>query len=171
MNQTEYLRGAINPGDCIGGSWALVTRQFWFYIGVGLITMLLISCVPIVNFFLMGPVLGGFYLLVLRDMREEPVEFGELFKGFEKFVPLMVVGLIQAIPGIVMQFVQWTFDIGRLIADGNGGPDLYQASGPPFGLQEGMLGIVIVAAVVIFVFSILWAITFHFAIPIMAEND
>lgn len=167
----NYLSGAISPGDCIGGGWNLVTRRFGMYLGIGLLTMLLISCIPIVNFFLMGPVLGGFYLLVLRDMRDEQVEFGDMFKGFEKFVPLMVVGLIQAIPGIIFQFIQWGVDIGRLAADRNGGADLYQSSGTPFGLAEGLSAIIIVASIIMFIVAILWAITFHFSIAIMAEND
>ena len=171
MTPLNYLSGAISPGDCIGGGWNLVSRRFGLYLGVGLITMLLISCVPIVNFFLMGPVLGGFYLLVLRDMRDEPAEFGDLFKGFEKFVPLMVVGLVQAIPGIVFQFLQWGIDIGRLVSRGSGGPDFFQDSGSPFPLAEGITTLIIIAFIVIFIFSILWAITFHFAIAIMADND
>ena len=53
--------------------------------------------------FIIGPILGGVYYVVLRDMRGEPVDFGMMFKGFDKFVPLMVIGLIQAIPEIIGQ--------------------------------------------------------------------
>ena len=171
MTPVNYLRGAIDAGGCFSSAWDLVTRRFWMYVGVGLLVVLFISCIPIVNLFLIGPVLGGFYLLVLRDMRDEPVDFGGMFKGFEKFVPLMVVGLIQSIPGIIFQILQWTLDIGRILTRRNGGPDFYQASGSQFGLAEGMAVIVIIVAIFVLLFSIVWGITFHFAIPIMAEND
>jgi hypothetical protein len=43
-----------------------------------------------------------------------------LFNGFERFLPLMILGLIQAIPGIIFQIVQSTVDLSR-IAIGSGG--------------------------------------------------
>lgn len=172
MNQTEYLRGAINPGDCIGGSWALVTRQFWFYIGIGLITMLLISCVPIVNFFLLGPMLGGFYYLVLRDMRDEPVEFGMVFKGFEKFVPLMVVGLVQAVPSIILTVFQYTIDIAQLM--GGGGPrggdvNFYQPGSD--AIFAGLSAAIVIAIILGFFISIAWHLAFFFAVPLVIDQD
>src|SRR5215204_1790048 len=173
MNNIQYVGGAINPGDCIGGAWNLVTRRFWLYIGLGLVTMLLISCVPLVNFFLLGPVLGGFYYLVLRDMRDEPVEFGMLFKGFEKFIPLMVVGLIQSIPSIVVTIFQYTIDIARLpagSAPGDGDVNFLQ-SGPDVAFAGIPVIILIVVAVVAFFFSIAWHLAFAFAIPLVVDQD
>lgn len=162
MTPVNYLSGAIDASGCFSSAWDLVTRRFWMYVGAGFLVMLFISCVPIVNFFLMGPVIGGFYLLVLRDMRGEPVDFGGMFKGFEKFVPLMVVGLIQSIPGIIFQILQWTFDIGRMIAERRGGgTNFYQSSGSQFGLAEGMAIIVIIVSIFVLLFSIVWGITFH----------
>ena len=38
------------------------------------------------------PAMAGMYYVMLRNMRGESVEFGMMFKGFEKFVPLMVIG-------------------------------------------------------------------------------
>jgi len=132
MNYLEYSSGAISPGNCIGNAWELVKRNFGMYLGMGLITLIMIGCVPIVNFFLMGPILGGFYFVVLRDMRDEPVDFGMLFKGFEKFVPLMVVGLIQSIPGVIFQILQLTIDVARLVnlpnsGTGRGNTDFFQS--------------------------------------------
>jgi hypothetical protein len=89
MYGTQYQKGAIDAGGCVSQAWELVKRNFGLYIGAGLVTILLISCIPFVNFFLIGPMMGGFAYIVLRDLRNEPIDFGMLFKGFEKFVPLM----------------------------------------------------------------------------------
>src|SRR4030095_9024261 len=129
MDEVRYVSGAINPGDCVGGAWTLVTRRFWLYIGVGLVTMILIGCIPFVGSILFGPVLGGFYYLVLKDMRDEPVDFGMMFKGFEKFLPLMLAGLVAAAPSVIATILQYTVDIARIAGGGGvrGDGNFYQS--------------------------------------------
>src|SRR3954467_10928250 len=105
MTNLDFYPGAIDAGDCVTTSWEMVKRTYGMYLGISLLTMVLIGCIPIANLFLMGPVLGGVYYVFLRDMRDEPVEFGMMFKGFEKFLPLMIIGLMQSIPGIIMQII------------------------------------------------------------------
>lgn len=171
MNNTEYLRGAINPGDCIGGAWTLVTRRFWLYVGVALVTILLIGCIPFVGSILLGPVLGGFYYLVLRDIRDEPVDFGMMFKGFEKFLPLMLAGLVQAAPSLVATILQYTVDIARLMGGGGASGDVnfYQSGNDAIfaGISMGILIIVIGLTV----FGVVWSIALSFAIPLILEHD
>lgn len=170
----EFQRSAIDPGDCIGNAWHLVTRNIWMYIGIGLLTLIMIGCIPILNIFLMGPVLGGFYYVVLHDMRDEPVDFGMMFKGFEKFVPLMLVGLIQSIPGVIIQVLQYSVDIARLAGLGPGtptfDPDFYQPSGSDIaGMSIGIF--ILLFALVFFVLMIFWTIAFQFAVPLIMEHD
>ncbi len=94
MINTDFYPSAINAGDCVSNAWNLVKQNYGMYLGIALIAMILSGCIPCVSLFLAGPILGGVYYVLLREMRGEPVEFGMMFKGFEKFVPLMVVGLI-----------------------------------------------------------------------------
>lgn len=172
MNYPEHNSGAISPGDCIGNAWELVKRNLGLYIGMGLITLILIGCIPIINFFLIGPVLAGFYYVVLRDMRDEPVDFGMMFKGFEKFVPLMLIGLIQSIPGVIFQILQLTIDVARLVnlpRTGSGGVDFFQGGNSEIATGLMILGIVV--GLVFFVIMIFWTIAFQFAIPLAMEHD
>jgi hypothetical protein len=171
MNNVQYVGGAINPGDCIGGAWALVTRRFGLYIGIGLITLLLIGCVPVVGSILFGPVMGGFYYLVLRDARDEPVEFGMLFKGFEKFVPLMLAGLVQTAPSILATILQYTANFARIAGEaaGGGDPNFYQTPGHA-ALAGISLGLVILVAV-LGIFGAIWSVALSFAIPLILEHD
>lgn len=110
-------------------------------------------------------------LVVLRDLRDEPVDFGMLFKGFEKFLPLMVLGLIQAIPGIAVQILQYTVDLASLVAPAaRSGGDFYQA--PDAGLlQTGIMGWMFVAFFGYFVFQMIWNAALTFAIPLVIEKD
>lgn len=169
MNPVQYLSGAINPGDCISNAWTLVTRNFWLYIGVALVTMLLIGCIPFVGSLLFGPVLGGFYYLVLRDMRDEPVDFGMMFKGFEKFLPLMLAGIIQAAPSIIGTVLQYTVDIARLVGGGSRGGDFYQPGADTVfaGISAGVLVMVIILSLV----GIVWSVALSFAVPLIMEHD
>lgn len=175
MNNFEFERSAISPGDCIGNAWGLVTGKFWLYIGLGAVTLVMIGCIPVVNLFLLGPVVGGFYYVVLRDMRGEPVDFGMLFKGFEKFVPLMVIGLIQSIPGVIFQIIRFSVDIAQLFSTINRGGSsrgtFFQSSVPEFGITEGLSIFMIVFALLFMIFSIIWNIAFAFAVPLALEND
>lgn len=171
MSTVQYLSGAINPGDCIGGAWNLVTRQFWTYIGIGLVTLIMIGCIPFVGSILFGPVLGGFYYFVLRDMRDEPVDFGMMFKGFEKFVPLMLVGLIQAAPSLIATILQYTVDLARIAGGDVGGRDanFYQPGSDALfaGLSMGILVVVIVLSIL----GAVWSVVLSFAIPLVMEHD
>lgn len=171
MDNIQYRRGAIDAGDCIGGAWTLVSRRFWLYIGIGLVSMLLVGCVPVVGSFLFGPVFGGFFYVVLRDMRDEPVDFGMMFKGFEKFLPLMIAGLIQTAPSLVATVIQYTVDIARLAGGGAGDLDVnfYQSSGDAVfaGLSAAILVIVIVLSLV----GVVWSVALSFAVPLILERD
>ena len=171
MTDIQFQRGAISPGECVSEAWAQVTGRFGLYLGAGVIVLLLVSCIPFVNFFLLGPILGGFYHLVLRDNRAEPVDFGMLFKGFEKFVPLMVVGLIQAIPSIVYTIIQYTVDFARLAGVGPGvGDATFYQSGSDV-LWGGFTFAIVIVAVVVFFVTIAWNLALGFAIPLVMERD
>ena len=173
MTNLNFNRGAIDASGCIGKAWELVQRRLGMYIGVGLVAWLMISCIPCANLFLFGPVMGGFAYLVLRDLQNEPVEFGMLFKGFEKFMPLMVIGLIQIAPTIVFQIIQYAIDFTRLglISTGRN-TDLYQSQSPEISpLLAGLTFGYIILFLGFIVFQVIWNAVFIFAVPLVLEND
>ena len=175
MYDNQFQRSAIDAGGAMSSAWEMVKFKYGMYLGVAILTMVLTGCIPCVNIFIMGPLMGGIAFLVLRDMRGEPVEFGMMFKGFEKFVPLMVIGLIQAIPGIVMQIIQYGFRFAELgLNNGRGGRpdfDFFAQSDPMPWLAGGMLMVVVIVGIVFFFFGIIWWACFFFAIPLAMEYD
>ncbi|MGB5013000.1 MAG: hypothetical protein WBO68_03140 [Pyrinomonadaceae bacterium] len=172
MSNLQYESGAINASDCYGNAWSLVTNKFGLYLGVGIVTMLMIGCIPLVSLFLVGPIMGGFYFLALKDMRGEPVDFGMMFKGFDKFVPLMVIGLIQSIPGVIFQIIRFSMNIGQALSGGsNGNINFFQSDIPNFGLAEGISIVMVFVGLAFAIISIVWSIALQFAIPIALEND
>lgn len=176
MTNPQYYSGAIDAPGCISNAWELIKPNYWLFFGISLLTYVMIACIPCLNVILIGPVLGGIYFTSLRAMRGEPIDFGMMFKGFEKFVPLMVIGLIQSIPGIIYQIFDITVRLGGAGADifsGSGSRDIsfYQAGGTDFAIAGGMLAVIIVVGIVLILFSIAWSITFTFAIPLAMEYD
>lgn len=167
MNEIQYQSGAIDAGGCVSQAWSMLTQKFWLYVGIGFVTVLLIGCVPFVAWFLFGPVMAGFYYVGLRDMRGEPVEFGMMFKGFEKFLPLMLAGLIQQFPGIVMTIVQYTVDVARLI----GVQTDIGVNRVPSDILSGLSVMIVMTAFAIGLFSVVWTIALSFAVPLILEND
>ncbi len=173
MSNLQYESGAIKAADCYGNSWSLVTNKFGLYLGVGIVTMLMVGCIPLVSLFLVGPIMGGFYFLALKDMRGEPVDFGMMFKGFDKFVPLMVIGLIQSIPGVIFQIIRFSMNIGEILSTGGAGRNInfFQSDIPNFGLAEGISIVMVFVGLAFALISIVWTIALQFAIPIALEND
>jgi uncharacterized membrane protein len=174
MNNIQFYSGAIDAGECVSNGWNLVKPNYWMYFGITLLAVILISCIPCINFFLIGPVGVGVYYVLLKGMRHESVDFGMMFKGFEKFVPAMVVGLIQSLPGIVWTVIDYGANIasllGRSAGSGSFG-DFYQADSSELPIVAGITAAYVVMGFLFFVASVIWGITFIFALPILAEHD
>ncbi len=174
MVKQEFYRGVIDPTGCIRNGWNLISPNYWMYLGIALLGWVMMACVPCLNIFLMGPVMGGIYYVLLRDMRGEPVDFGMMFKGFEKLGPTLVVGLIQAIPGIVFQIVDFFFNMtSAMMQIGNiqRQEDFFQSDGSDIAIAGGFVAAYYIFLAVFFVVSIVWSVSFIFAIPLVMENE
>ena len=101
MNNIEFSSGTLDGSACVSTAWELIKRRYGLYLGVTLLTMVLATWLYCISWVLLGPIWAGIYYIVMRDLDDEPIEFGMMFKGFEKFVPLMLVGLIASIPQIL----------------------------------------------------------------------
>jgi len=177
MTNLSYNSGAIDATRCIGDAWELVKRNIGLYIGVnfvGLLLILVVSCIPFAGLFLTAPIMGGLVYIALRDMNNEPIDFGMLFKGFERFVPLMVVGLIQGIPAAIFTIFRFMFDIASILTRMGSTParrgDFFQAADLS-GVMAGMSVLVILITLGFVIFSVVWGIIFFFAVPLVVDRN
>lgn len=174
MQNIQFQKSAIDGTECISNGWNLLKPNYWMYLGITVVAMIMAGCIPCISLFLVGPVMGGIYYILLRNMRGENVDFGMMFKGFEKFLPLMVIGLIQSIPEVIAQILRVTVDLGRIgLTSGRrgGSGDLFQGSDAAPMIAGGLLILVIVIAVVFAVLGIVWRMLLFFAIPIAMEQN
>jgi uncharacterized membrane protein len=171
MTNIQYNSGVVDASGCVSSGWALIKNNYWMYLGITFVAYLIVSCIPIANFFLYGPIMVGVYYVLQREMRGEPVEFGMMFKGFEKFVPAMAAGIIQNIPAIIFQIFQLTFDIGRAVLSSRSGRGGRDFGDPDLGPLAAITGAYIVVALAFMVFGIIWHIAFIFVMPLLAEHE
>lgn len=101
MTNIQFQRNAIDASGAFSSAWEQVKGSYGTYLGASLVAMILISCLSCISWFLVGPTLGGIYYVAARGHRGEPVEFGMMFEGFKKFVPLMAVPVIFVANAIV----------------------------------------------------------------------
>src|SRR5260370_42606615 len=94
-NASDFSSGVVAPFECLKEGWTAIKDQYWLFLGLALVAMLIGGAVPIV---LIGPMMCGLYLCLFRKMRGQPVEFGDLFKGFDYFVQGLVAAAIQTVP-------------------------------------------------------------------------
>jgi uncharacterized membrane protein len=98
--QIPFKRNAVDPTQCIKDGWAMVKDQYWLFVGMSLVGMLIGSAVPMG--ILMGPMMCGLYLAFFKRRRGEPIEFGTLFKGFDYFGPSVIATLLHMVPIIAI---------------------------------------------------------------------
>ncbi|MGB7202705.1 MAG: hypothetical protein WBD16_10590 [Pyrinomonadaceae bacterium] len=174
MTNIQFQSGAIDAGGCISNAWEMLKANYGIYLGISLIAMILTGCIPCINLFLIGPIAGGIYYVVLRDMRGLPIDFGMMFKGFEKFVPLMVIGLIQSIPGVIAQVIQYGVRFAEIGMGGMGNGrdfEFFQTGRGDTALAGGIMIIGIIVVIAFMIFSVVWWAVFFFAVPLAMEYD
>src|SRR5229473_8632215 len=98
-NTSDFNRGVVAPVECLKEGWALIKDQYWLFLGICAVGMLIGSAFAIV---LMGPMMCGIYLCLFQRMRREPVGFEGLFKGFDYFAQSVIATLIQMIPAVII---------------------------------------------------------------------
>src|ERR1700694_860328 len=98
-NTSDFNSGVVAPVECLKEGWALIKDQYWLFLGISVVGMLLASAFAIV---LMGPMMCGIYFCLFQHMRGERVSFDGLFKGFDYFAQSVIATLIQMIPAVIM---------------------------------------------------------------------
>ena len=161
-NTTDFNSGVVAPFECLKEGWALIKDQFWLFLGLTLVAMLIGGAVPIV---LIGSMMCGLYLCLFAKMRGAPVEFGDLFKGFDYFVPGLVAAAIQTVPIFIVlvpsYLVFFAFTIATMPHD-----RYAREQGPPAIIFIGVCLLVLV----IMTLSLAIHILFVFAYPLIVDR-
>ena len=158
-----FQRNAVQPIQFIKDASALIKDQYWLFVGMCAVGMLIGSAVPLG--ILVGPMMCGIYMAFFKRMRNEPVEFGVLFKGFDFFGPSVVATLLHAVPIVAILIPTYVLFYASMVlamvAQGNNPDPL------PF---LGVLGTFSIIVVVVVVLIIIVSIGFTFAYPLIVDR-
>jgi hypothetical protein len=98
-SSVQILKTTIQPMDCIRSGWLLIKDQYWLFLGITFVGMMIGSASM---YICLGAMMCGIFIALLAKMRGEPVEFGTLFRGFDLFVPSLIPLIIMMIIGAAL---------------------------------------------------------------------
>lgn len=163
----DFNRGAVKPLQCLREGWGLVKEDYWLFLGISVVGILVGSMVPFG--ILIGTAMCGIYLCLLRRERGLPISFDMLFKGFDYFVPSLVATLIMVflsvfVVGVVgaLFVIAVVFTLTGIQRPQGGPPDAEQLW--PI-LAAGVAGFTL-----IMIFSIVMGALFVFTFPLIVDR-
>lgn len=161
--QIPYRRQAVQPVECIKAGWELVKDQYWLFVGIIFIGVLIGGAIPLG--ILLGPMMCGIYMTLLKRRRGEPIEFGLLFKGFDYFGPSLIATLLHIVPIIAIVLpAYFLFYVSMIVSIAAQGDEPNPAA--MFGIM-GMFGLFWLFVMVV---VIIISIGFTFAYPLIVDR-
>lgn len=163
FNEVEFKRNAVEPVECIKAGWNLIRSQYWLFVGMTVVGIIIGSVVPLG--ILMGPMMCGIYLALFQTRRGQPIEFGLLFKGFDYFGDAVVATLLHLVPVLVIFIPSYLlFYVGMFAVIGTSGGE------PDPAALLGFFGFMIIFWLVIMVAIIVLSVIFTFAYPLIVDR-
>ena len=92
-----WRKTRIGPLACYTEGKKFLGEDYFTFLGIALVGSMISGLVPLV---LMGPMLCGITICLLKRSRGEPMVFDQLFKGFDYFVPGLIAVLCYT--GVVL---------------------------------------------------------------------
>jgi hypothetical protein len=184
MKSIEELRetkGTFDIGKAISDGWRLVSKHLGYYIGAGIITVIIsmiLGFIPIIggiaNNLVVSPCFTASAIYITWQISKGYgwTDFGDMFKGFSYVTPVMIATLIQAIVMIFIGVLCFFSLIPDLV-------DLWQMSQGSRAFQNQdeiselfqnvffnakVILLFCVFMLAMLVISVIWAFKFHFIV-------
>lgn len=162
--ELTFRHNAVQPVECVKGAWALVKDQYWLFVGMCAVGLLIGSAVPLG--ILTGPMMCGLYLAFFKLRRREPIEFGTLFKGFDYFGPSVVATLLHVIPILVIVVPAYLlFYVGFFVSI------VAQGDEPNPAAMLGVFGMFALFWIFVVIVILVISVGFAFAYPLIVDRN
>jgi len=163
--EISFRRHVLEPTKCLNEAWAMVKQQYWLFVGMCAVGLLISGAVPLG--ILTGPMMCGLYMSFFAMRRRQPIEFGMLFKGFDYFGQSLVATLLHLVPMIAIIVPAYLFFyismiVSMSVAAQSGEPNPAAA----FGILSGFM----LLWVVVLVLVVLISIGFTFSYPLIVDR-
>jgi hypothetical protein len=102
MNGTEFNTGVISPVECVKEGWEVIKPDFWLLLGITFVAGLIGG---FSMYILLGAMICGMTYAYLKRIDGQSISFDDLWKGFNWWLPGLVVTAFIIIPLIVVYAV------------------------------------------------------------------
>lgn len=150
----EFRRISARPIERLTEAKAMLGDQYWLFVGICLIAILIGSMVPMG--ILMGPMMCGMYLCFRYRMNGIQVRFETLFKGFDVFLNSLLVMVIFIGISMAVMLPLFIIMVVMLAAAGNN--------------EELALGAMFTMYPMIIFLSLVMYVPFVFAFPLVVDR-
>jgi hypothetical protein len=158
MSPVSFQSGVIRPIQCFREGWELIKERYWLFFGISLVGVLLSGFS--LNL-LMGAMFCGTYYCLIQQQNGQPPSFGDLFKGFDYFVPGLIASLFFIIPNLVITFMN--FGIQLIF------PVIFKETGGSTQALWTFFGVYIAIVAVLGIFLACIHALMMFAFPLIVE--
>jgi hypothetical protein len=163
--QIPFNRNVVEPVQCVKAGWALIKDRYWLFVGMTAVAVVIAGAVPF--WILMGPMMCGLNLALFKQRRRLPVEFGDLFKGFDYFGQSFIATLLYVLPILMIVVPAYIiFYLGIILSIA-----AQSASGEPNPAAAfGLFVMFTLFILVMMVIMLLVSVGFIFAYPLIVER-
>jgi hypothetical protein len=158
-DRNEFRRADLRAFELLGQARTLIGSDYWLFLGITVVGMILGSLVPLA--ILMGPFMVGIHLAYRGQERGEKLEFGVLFKGFDKFVESLVATLIIVFGLLILMSPAIVLNVVGIIG-------LSESNDEGAQVLFGLLLLAFYA--VVFAFSVVVSALTMFVYPLIADR-
>jgi hypothetical protein len=102
MSGPEFRRGVVRPIECVKEGFELIRGEYWLLFAIWLVGGVIGSITLLIA---AGAMTCGTFYCYLRKIDGEPVNFDDLWKGMQWFLPGLVVMLVIVVPMIIVYAV------------------------------------------------------------------
>jgi uncharacterized membrane protein len=120
MNPVEYRSGVIKPIECYKEAWELIKNHFWLLLGVVFVGGLIGGASMYILF---GAMSCGIYYCYLKVIDRQNFKFEDLFKGFNYWLPGLLVGLLFIVPMLILYAIIYVPTLVAIAANPRIKPD------------------------------------------------
>jgi uncharacterized membrane protein len=163
-----FNRGAVRPVECIRAGWQLIREEYWLFFAITLVGMLIGNLVPFG--LLVGPMMCGIYLCLLRREGGQRIKFEMLFKGFNYFAQSLIATLLMVLPVLVLVGVFYGLFFAGMLAAGISLTGDSQGGAPDATIPVVVLVLYVVAMLILLVVATVVGALFMFTFPLIVDR-
>lgn len=99
---------SLSVGDAVSEGFDIFKEEVWSFVGYTIVVFFILfaaSFIPLAGLILTGPLYAGYFIMSHQIKTRQSRDFGLYFKGFDRFVPLMLYSVISSLFIIIGLFL------------------------------------------------------------------